>query len=93
MAQENGWFKCAMKERNEKKAKILYDFLDEQALQGYLVEKRTVPDERTVRHRRYADLMPCLSRKPKCRSNLWVAPSAVCVLASIMQCRSRALRN
>ena len=32
-----------MKERNEKKAKILYDFLDESKLFKGTVEKKTVP--------------------------------------------------
>ena len=42
----------AMKERNEKKAKILYDFLDrEQVIQRNCCKGRPFPDERTVRNR------------------------------------------
>ena len=65
MAQENGWFKC-MKERNEKKAKILYDFLDESKLFKGTVEKkdRSLMNV-TVRHLAMQIWMPCLSRKPK----------------------------
>ena len=41
-----------MKERNEKKAKILYDYLDESKLfKGTVVPGRQIPDECTVRNR------------------------------------------